>query len=174
MAVTWLQILSIALVSAVYFFAHKWLTETVIGSGAASRSVPARIQYVKKTVSIAVTVIYLIILSLILGLNYGEITIFLSSAFAVLGIALFAQWSILSNLTASLIIFFGFPYRIGDQIKVLDKDDTIQGYIEEITLFSVQIRDSDGDLATFPNNLFIQRPVVKICRDTERDKNTDQ
>ena len=157
-----LSILCALVVTLVYFLAHRWLEKLVLGSGAASRSVPARIQYVKKTISVTLTTVYLVVLSLVLGLNYGEVTIFLSSAFAVIGIALFAQWSILSNLTASLIIFFGFPYRIGDLVKVLDKDDTITGTIEEITLFSVQLRDERGNLATFPNNLFLQRPVVKI------------
>jgi small-conductance mechanosensitive channel len=110
------------------------------------------------------------VLGLVLGINYGEVSIFLSSAFAVVGIALFAQWSILSNLTASLIIFFGFPYRIGDLVKVLDKDDTVTGVIEEISLFSVQIRDEMGNLATFPNSLFLQRPVVKIIKkDSEKE-----
>ena len=45
---------------------------------------------------------------------------------------------------------------------MLDKDDSVTGYIEEITLFSVQLRDDQGNLATYPNNLFLQRPVVKI------------
>lgn len=150
------------IVTLVYFFAHRWSNRMVLGSGAASRSVPARVQYVKKTVSIALTLLYLAVVSLVLGINYGEITIFLSSAFAVIGVALFAQWSILSNITASLVIFFGFPYRIGDRVKVLDKDDTLSGVIEEISLFSVQLRDSEGNLATFPNSLFLQRPVIKI------------
>jgi|SaaInl5LU_22_DNA_1037371.scaffolds.fasta_scaffold01889_11 small-conductance mechanosensitive channel len=157
-----LNILYLLILTLVYFSAYRWLNKMVIGSGAASRSVPARVQYVKKTISIALTITYLGVLSLVLGINYGEVTIFLSSAFAVVGIALFAQWSILSNLTASLIIFFGFPYRIGDKVRVLDKDDSVTGYIEEITLFSVQLRDDQGNLATYPNNLFLQRPVVKI------------
>lgn len=159
-----LSILYALVVTLVYFLAHRWLVKLVLGSGAASRSVPRRIQYVKKTISIALSIVYLVVLGLVLGINYGEVSIFLSSAFAVIGIALFAQWSILSNLTASLIIFFGFPYRIGDLVKVLDKDDTVTGVIEEITLFSVQVRDEYGNLATFPNNLFLQRPVVKISK----------
>ena len=159
---TFLHGLYALVVSLIYLLAYRWLHKIVLGSGAASRSVPARVQYVKKTLSITLTCLYIVILSLVLGINYGEVAIFLSSAFAILGIALFAQWSILSNLTASLIIFFGFPYRIGDKIKVLDKDDTIIGSIEEISLFTVQLRDEQGNLATFPNNLFLQRPVVKL------------
>ncbi len=147
-----------------YGLLHHWLGKLVMGSGAASRSVPTRIQYVRKTISIVLAIIYFVLLGLVLGLNYGEVAIFLSSAIAVLGVALFAQWSILSNLTASLVIFFGFPYRIGDRIRVLDKDDTVEGLIEEISLFTVQVRQDNGDLATFPNNLFLQKVVVKVDR----------
>ena len=94
-------------------------------------------------------------------IGYAQVSIFLSSVFAVLGVALFAQWSILSNITASLIIFFGFPYRVGDNIKVLDKDGDIQGIIEEIDLFHVLIRVGDV-LITYPNTLILQKAVVKL------------
>jgi small-conductance mechanosensitive channel len=87
--------------------------------------------------------------------------VFLSSAFAVIGIALFAQWSILSNITASLIIFFAFPYRVGDRIKILDKDDDISGIVDEITLFHVIVR-KDDDLISYPNSLILQKAVVKL------------
>ena len=94
------------------------------------------------------------------GIGYSEISIFLSSVFAVIGIALFAQWSILSNITASLIIFFGFPYRVGDYIKIIDKDDDIYGVIEEISLFHVLIK-RDEELITYPNILILQKGVIK-------------
>ena len=44
-----------------------------------------------------------------------------ASFFAVAGIALFASWSILSNITASVLLFFNFPFKIGSQIKILDE-----------------------------------------------------
>lgn len=94
------------------------------------------------------------------GLEYSQISIFLSSVFAVIGVALFAQWSILSNITASLIIFFGFPYRVGDKIRIIDKDDDICGVIEEITLFHVLIKRED-ELITYPNTLILQKGVIK-------------
>lgn len=157
-----MKLLYFVVLTLAYTLIHHWLGKLILGSGAASRSVPARVQYVKKTISIALAVIYLVLLGLVLGLEYGQVAIFLSSAIAILGVALFAQWSILSNLTASLIIFFGFPYRIGDRIRVLDKDDTVEGSIEEISLFTVQIRQANGDLATFPNNLFLTKVVIKL------------
>lgn len=166
----WLKILYILVLTLTYLAASRWMSRLIFGSSAASRSRPARVQYVNKTIGIALAVIYLVGLSLVLGIEYGQVTIFLSSAFAVLGIALFAQWSILSNLTASLIIFFGFPYRIGDRVRVLEKEDSVVGTIEEISLFTLQIRDLDGNLATFPNNLFLQKVVVKIEQPAQKEE----
>jgi len=119
-----------------------------------------RVKYISKTVSIALVIFYSLLLVNISGLEYSQVSIFLSSVFAVIGVALFAQWSILSNITASLIIFFGFPYRVGDKIRIMDKDDDIYGAIEEITLFHVLIRRGD-ELITYPNILILQKGVIK-------------
>lgn len=120
-----------------------------------------RIKYIDRTLKILFTISFVIIISLLLGIDYAQLTIFLSSVFAVVGVAFFAQWSILSNITGSLIIFFAFPYRVGDLIRVVDKDDQIIGVISEITLFHVIIKRND-DLITYPNNLILQKPVIKL------------
>jgi small-conductance mechanosensitive channel len=79
-------------------------------------------------------------------------------------VALFAQWSILSNITASMVIFFSFPYRVGDVIKVTDSDFDLSGTVEEISLFHVLIRNRQGNLITYPNSLILQKPVFKLDR----------
>ncbi|WP_018416124.1 mechanosensitive ion channel family protein [Teredinibacter turnerae] len=119
-----------------------------------------RVSYITKTLNFAILIVFVMIIVSFLGLQYSQVTIFLSSIFAVLGVALFAQWSILSNITASLIIFFSFPYRVGEHIKVVDKDDDISGTVEGIALFHVIIRRGD-DLITYPNTLILQKAVIK-------------
>ncbi len=122
-----------------------------------------RVKYIEKIISLTLILFYFILLVTVLGIEYSQISFFLSSLFAVLGVVFFAQWSILSNITASLIIFFGFPYRVGDRIKILDKDDDISGVIEEIEMFHVLIRRGD-ELITYPNSLILQKGVVKNPR----------
>lgn len=95
------------------------------------------------------------------SLNEG-VLIFASSFFAVVGVALFASWSVLSNITSGIIIFFSFPYRIGNTIKILDGDNSIRGEIVDMTLFHIQITDEDGNQVLYPNNLVIQKPVLKL------------
>lgn len=108
-----------------------------------------------------------------LDLGYGDISLFLSSIFAVLGVALFAQWSILSNVSASVLIFFAFPYRIGDKIKVCEKDEDISGTITDITMFHVIIRHENGNIITYPNSLILQKGVIKITEHTVKPLTSD-
>lgn len=121
-----------------------------------------RVLYMTRLMNIGLVFLCIVVMCLVLGLGYSEISVFLSSIFAVVGIALFAQWSILSNVTASMIIFFSFPYKVNDRIKILDKDDDMSGVIVEITLFHVILKREDNNLITYPNTLILQKAVLKI------------
>lgn len=146
------------------FFICARLINTAIDKYGQARHVGAyRLKYITKTLNLTLAIFFIILLVSFLGVEYSQISIFLSSVFAVIGVALFAQWSILSNVTASLIIFFGFPYRVGDYIRVVDKDDEIVGVIEEISLFHVLIKRGE-ELITYPNTLILQKAVVKDPR----------
>ena len=114
-----------------------------------------------KYVLVGHTMILVIALILIWGVPLQQIGGVFASVFAVIGVALFASWSILSNITAGVILFFTFPYKIGDRIRILDKDlpDLPDFVIEDIRAFHVHLRTSAGELVTYPNNLFLQKPV---------------
>ena len=123
-----------------------------------------RLFYIIKFFNIIVYLSLFIVLATIWGVEFNGLMVFLSSVFAVIGVALFAQWSILSNLTASIIIFFTFPARVGDRVKVLDGDDTVIGEIKEITPFQIEIKDDEGNLILYPNSMFLQKPIVKLAK----------
>src|SRR5690606_16688183 len=53
----------------------------------------------------------IVALILVWGVDINQIGLVFSSVFAVIGVALFAQWSILSNITAGVILFFSFPFK---------------------------------------------------------------
>jgi small-conductance mechanosensitive channel len=130
--------------------------------GRRKKVIPKRIYYVSKLLHFMIIFFALMAMAIIWNMQFGGIMVFASSIFAVIGVALFAQWSILSNLTASIIIFFTFPARVGDKIKVMDGDNSLTGEIVEISLFQIEIRDADGNTILYPNNLFIQKPIMKI------------
>lgn len=110
------------------------------------------------------TVIFGVLLSLILiwGVDFSDVGVVLSSVFAVIGIAFFAQWSILSNITSGVIMFFTFPYKIGDYIIIHDKEYDYQGTIEDIKGFHVLLKTQDNRLITYPNSLMLQKGVSVI------------
>lgn len=98
----------------------------------------------------------------ILGIDLERLSIFLSSVLAILGIAFVAQWSLLSNLTASIIIFFYHPLKIGDKVKMLDGDLGFIGVVKNITGFYVLIENEQNQEITIPNSLILQKGIEFI------------
>lgn len=100
---------------------------------------------------------------IIFGINFKEVVVFASSILAVLGVGFFAQWSILSNLTASIILFFYHPMRIGDTIKIIDKDFDLQGVVKNITGFYVllYIPEQKREI-TIPNTIILYKGIELI------------
>ncbi|MGR5068378.1 mechanosensitive ion channel domain-containing protein [Vibrio alfacsensis] len=122
----------------------------------------ARLSFIQRCFNVTFLFLFASLFAIVAGIGYGDVSLFLSSIFAVLGVAFIAQWSILSNITASFLIFFVFPYRVGDRIKVVDKDEDICGEIQEISMFHVLIKHDNGNLITYPNNLMLQKAVLKL------------
>ena len=157
-----LKIGLIVLLAVVYVVATRFLKSSIALLGQKKSVNEVRITYVSKMLNLGFTALFVLLVCLVLGIGYGQLAIFFSSVFAVVGVALFAQWSILSNITASLIIFFSFPYRVGDWVKVVDKDDEVLGQIIEISTFHVIIQRLSSDIVTYPNNLILQKAVVRF------------
>ncbi|MFA7553325.1 MAG: mechanosensitive ion channel domain-containing protein [Spongiibacteraceae bacterium] len=130
-----------------------------------------RIFYMQKTFQFFILAVAATVSAGIMGVGFSQIDIFLSSAFAVIGIALFAQWSILSNITASVIIFFFLPYKVGQRIDLIDKDKEkiIEGVLIEITLFHLLIQLDSGKFMTYPTSMVFQNPIAY----SKNDKNNN-
>ena len=123
-----------------------------------------RIGLVKRVFSILLNITFLFTFAMVWGVEPGNLMVGLSSILAFIGVALFAQWSVLSNVTAGLIMFFTAPFRIGDPINIIDKDIPITATIENIHSFYTHIRTDDNELIVIPNNVFLQK-VVSIKKD---------
>ncbi len=123
--------------------------------------------------------LFLIIIGLIViwGVDFKNLGLVMSSIFAVIGIAFFAQWSILSNVTSGVIMFFTFPYKIGDYIRIHDKEIPSEGFIEDIKTFHIILLTTDNETITYPNSMMLQKGVSIIRPDKipeqqlESDKN---
>ncbi|MCW1148462.1 mechanosensitive ion channel domain-containing protein [Flavobacterium lacisediminis] len=128
-----------------------------------------RSNLVIKYIYLLLGILAFISIVIIWGVKKDQIFLFISSVFAVAGVASFAQWSILSNITAGIILFFSYPFKIGDRIKIHDKDFPIEGEIDDIKAFYIILKSSDGELITYPNNLLMQKGV-SVLKDTPEEK----
>ena len=126
----------------------------------------ARTRLIIKYVSIALFTIGIGAVIFIWGVNFKEIGLLFSSVFAVIGVAMFATWSILSNVTAGIILFFSFPFKIGDRIRILDGDMPDEADILDIKAFHLYLRKDNGELVTYPNNLLLQKGVALIAKNS--------
>ncbi len=133
----------------------------------------ARIHLINRYVSVVLFIISLLVIPFIFGTQVHDLVVLFSSVFAVIGIGLFAIWSILSNITSGIIMFFSFPYKVGDKIQIHDKDFPLEGIIEDIRAFQLHLRLENGDLVTYPNNLMLQRAVTLVEKDAIEDDDID-
>ena len=121
-----------------------------------SQTIEKRTRLVLKYIHLLMNIIAIIALIVIWGVQTKDIFIVLSSITTIVGVAMFAQWSILSNITSGIILFFSFPYKIGDYIIIHDKDFPIEAEIEDIGAFHVYLKTQKGEIIVYPNNLMLQ------------------
>ncbi|MGJ8732363.1 MAG: mechanosensitive ion channel family protein, partial [Cellulophaga sp.] len=104
-----------SLICILGFIVLRFVTAKAISKiGRISDINKVRTKLIIRYVTILLMAISFIVLVYIWQVNFEDLGIIFSSVFAVLGVALFASWSILSNVTAGVILFFSFPFKIGD------------------------------------------------------------
>lgn len=119
----------------------------------------ARKRITLKSVFAVLNVILVGALITIWSVDQKDILVFLSSMVTVLGVAFFAQWSHLSNITSGIIIFFNTATKIGDEIKIMDKDFDIEGEILDIGMMFFKIKTVNNEIISLPNNIILQKAI---------------
>lgn len=124
-----------------------------------------------RLINLLLVIITVVIITAIWGVKQGEILLFATSVISVLGIALFAEMSILSNISACLILFFNHPVKIGDTIKLYYEENIVEGELIDITYFFVYIKMKESQVVSIPNNILLQTPFSIIDKDKLTKKN---
>nr|WP_249348594.1 mechanosensitive ion channel family protein [Pseudoalteromonas citrea] len=119
-----------------------------------------RQQRAELLIRIIVALLLTCLLLVFWGIELKGLLVLGSSLFAMLGVALFAGWSLLSNLTSFLIMFIQNDCRIGSWVRIIDGANHIEGRITEMGLMHVALQHLDGHKVIYPNNLFVTRPVM--------------
>lgn len=149
--------------SAIVLFAYlliRFALNKYIAKTAAHNAIhKTRGKLVRKASNAILLMIAFVFILIIWGVNHSELTIFLGSALSVIGIALFAQWSTLSNITSGIILYFNHNVKLDDTITIVDKDYNIEGRISNIGLFFVTLKTTECDVVSIPNNVFVQKMI---------------
>ena len=117
---------------------------------------------INKIINLIILIVGITLIAVVWDITFEGVAVYFTSFFAVAGIGLFAQWSILSNITASVILFFNYPFKIGSTIRIKDGDNSVTGIITNISMFVIHIKTDGGDDITYPNILALQKPIQII------------
>ena len=129
---------------------------------------------IKNVINLILAIISLIFISLIWGVNQSDLALFAGSVLTVVGVAFFAQWSLLSNITSSIIIFFNHPVKLNDSIIILEgKDYVIEGTVSKIGLFFVTLKTTESEEITLPNNIFITKSIKNVTNQKGQDSSEE-
>jgi small-conductance mechanosensitive channel len=118
--------------------------------------------YKKAKVSLSTINLALMIflITFVWGFDFKGMMTVSASIIALLGVSLFAGWSLLSNVTAFFLLIFHSSFQRGNFIRIIQADNYIEGYISEINLFNTKLISEDKEVLVYPNNLLILNPSI--------------
>lgn len=91
---------------------------------------------------------------------------------AVAAVAIFAMWSVLSNVLCAVLIMATGPFRLGDLVELVESADKpiVKGRVLDINLLYTTLQECSeggtGAIVQVPNSLFFQK-VLRRWRDAE-------
>lgn len=155
-----IQILLSLLIVVLYFFLHGKVLprlETYVANGELKNAALTKAVNIFR---LLYGVISLAIILFIWGFNFKWLLAVSSGIIALTGVAMFASWSIISNITAFFILLAHQSYKRGNFIRIIDADNYIEGTIADINLFNTLLITDNREYIIYPNNLLIARPTV--------------
>ena len=167
------ELIATGILCIVFVLTRLIVSKLVRSFAKRSQTIEKRTRLVLKYIHLLMNIMALVALIIIWGVQTKDIFIVLSSITTVVGVAMFAQWSILSNITSGIILFFSFPYKIGDYIFIHDKDFPIEAEIEDIGAFHVYLKTKEGEIIVYPNNLMLQIGITILKHPDEEKEFTD-
>ena len=157
-----LKIIETVIVLAIFIAMHIATRRVINGMLKKFHFTLQRRKITLRMINLLLTIAAIVFISAIWGVKQTDIVVFISSVMAVLGIAFIAQWSLLSNITAGLILFFNHPLKIGDHIKVIEKDFIIEGIVNDISFFFIHIKTENKEKITISNTVILQKTISVV------------
>lgn len=79
--------------------------------------------------------------------------VFATTTFTLLRVALFASWSLLSNVTVYIVLLFHPAYSRGNYLRVIDADNYVEDHMAGLSLFGMELVKIEGERIVYPNHL---------------------
>lgn len=152
-----IQIIETFLVIGIYIIVYFIVKSVINNALKKTQFERGRRKMTIRAIQLFSTITAIILLTGVWGFRQNEIAKFATTILTVLGIAFFAQWSLLSNITSSILIFFNHPVKLGDYVKVLHKDYHYEGEVTEMNYFFVHIKTIENEIITIPNSHFFEK-----------------
>ncbi|WP_319201214.1 mechanosensitive ion channel family protein [uncultured Ilyobacter sp.] len=143
-----------------FFLIGKLLNRGVEKFGIKNNFSSDRIVRAKRLIDSFLAICFFTLMTLIWGFHLKEFFVVAATIFTILGTALFASWSNLSNISSGLILFFSYRLKVGDRVLINIGDHKLEGTIKEMRLFYLEVENDNGDIVMYPNNLMIHQIVV--------------
>ncbi|MDX1445714.1 mechanosensitive ion channel domain-containing protein [Lishizhenia sp.] len=124
-----------------------------------------RRKLINKAINLVLYIIAIVLILMIYSMDQSNLWVYISSFLTVLGVAFVAQWSLLSNITAAVLLFVNHPVKIGDEIEIMDKEYPVKGKVSDIGLFFLHIRISEYEKVTLPNSVVLNKMVKVISEE---------
>jgi small-conductance mechanosensitive channel len=147
------------LLIVIFFIVRKIISRLIRKHGLNLMHSKSRVAYVVKLSNFGLSLIFITLIAIVWEVSIKGLSIYFASFFTIVGVAFFASWSLLSNVTAYTIIFFYFPFKIGSTIRIIDGENSVEGKVDDITFFFIKIKLPTGEKVTYPNNIAIQKPI---------------
>ncbi len=150
-------------VTAIIYILISRISNSVIDKRMTKKVIQkSRGKIIKKVINVVLLLVCAAMVFTFWGVNQSDLAVYIGSILTVVGVAFFAQWSILSNITSSIIIFFNHSVKLEDTIIIMEaKEYEVEGRVSNIGLFFVTLKTKEGEEITLPNNIFIQKMIKK-------------
>lgn len=108
-----------------------------------------------------ITILFFLLILQQIGFSIASIWTVISAMVAMIAIGFVAVWSVLSNILCTLMLLIFRPFRVGDEVEIVDPAMTagLSGVVRNINLMFTTLRTSnDGEVidTQIPNNLFFK------------------
>ena len=147
--------------------AAAWLLHRLMRALIARSILPTELVVgIRRSSSFLITAAALLLVLEQWGVSSTVLWTALTGFVAVAAIAFFAAWSVLSNIFCMLLIVTTRPFRLHDEIEVLDDGEKrgLRGQVVDMNLVYTTLREvapdgTTGSVLQVPNTMFFQRVV---------------